>query len=70
MASETTIARERNVNPLNSERARRSGHTRADYIDLYNAQKGGIRTLYAKSEISEREYNRRMAEVNQKLERI
>ena len=70
MAGEVTTARERNVNPLNSERARASGHTRADYIELYNAQKGGIRTLYAKGEISEREYNRRMAEVNRKLERI
>lgn len=70
MASETTIARERNVNPLNSERARASGHTRADYIELYNTQKGGIRTLYANGEISEGEYNRRMAEVNRKIERI
>lgn len=70
MAAETTIAREWNVNPLNSERARASGHTRADYIELYNAQKGGIRSLYARGEISESEYNRRMAEVNKKLKNI
>ena len=70
MAGETTIARERKVNPLNSERAMASGHTRADYIELYNAQKGGIRSLYARGEISESEYNRRMAEVNKKIERI
>ena len=70
MAKESTIARERNVNPLNSERARMSGHTRADYIALYNAQKGGIRTLYARGEISESEYNRRMSDVNKKLENI
>ena len=70
MAAETYTAKERNVNPLNSERARASGHTRADYIKLYNAQKGGIRTLYANGEITENDYNRRMAEVNRKLERI
>ena len=68
MAQETYTARERNANPLNS--ARVSGHTRADYIDLYNAQKGGIRTLYANGEITESEYKKRMSEVNRKLENI
>ena len=70
MAKEASVARESRVNPLNSERAVRSGHTRSDYIDLYNAQKGGVRTMFANGEISEQEYQRRMSEINRKLQNI
>ena len=70
MAKETIVVRESKVSPLNSERAVRSGHTRQDYIKLYNAQKGGVRNMYARGEISEREYQKRMGEINRKLQNI
>ena len=70
MAKESVVARESSVNPLNSMRAVRSGHTRQDYIELYNTQKGGVRTMFANGEISESEYNKRMADINRKLQNI
>ena len=70
MASETNVARESRANPLNalqSEEARRSGHTASDYIDMYRQQKAGTMEAFVEGRISEAEYNSRMERLNKKI---
>jgi hypothetical protein len=70
MAKETTIARESSVSPLNalrSDKARASGHTASDYLDLYRQQKAGVMQMYARGELSTAEYSSRMNVLNRKI---